>query len=189
VKVALAALVGSLALAAGAVDDACACSCVAPDADAYLERFDGAFIGRLVEKREVDRGGIWRTIDPAVYVFRVEAVAKGDLPQTLHVISAVSGASCGLEVPKDERIGLFLEREGGEWRSSLCLQVAAADLEQAAEDAGFDLRQPLAGTNGTDDGGSSTGPLLLAAGAGVFLLALGLVLLRRWRSGSAPAAA
>ncbi len=192
-KTALAALIGSFALAGGLVEDACACSCARPDPAVYLERFDGAFVGTFVEKRSSDQvapfGG-----RGATYVFDVERVAKGRLPATLHVVAPSDGAACGLEVPVGERIGLFVSREEGRWTSVLCYQVEANQLERAASDAGLELRPPLrvvsAGPK-SDDGGAGHGAApFVAAGLGAALL-IGVVvyLIRRRRMGSAGSAA
>jgi hypothetical protein len=109
VVVAIAAL--SLAFAA----DAFACSCVRVDLVRDLPRADGAFVGTVLERR-VER-------QRAIYLFRVEQVYKGDIENRIEVVSAASGAACGLELAVDQRIGLLLTRESGTWRSSLCSQV------------------------------------------------------------------
>jgi len=109
VVVAIAAL--SLAFAA----DALACSCLRVDLIRDLPRAEGAFIGTVLE-RKVER-------QKAVYLFRVEQVYKGDIENRIEVVSAADGAACGLELEVDQRIGLLLTREGGQWRSSLCSQV------------------------------------------------------------------
>ena len=109
VVVAIAAV--SLAFAA----DAFACSCLRVDLIRDLPRADGAFIG-TVHERNVERQN-------TVYLFRVEQVYKGDIENRIEVASAGNSAACGLELAVDQRIGLLLTREGGQWRSSLCSQV------------------------------------------------------------------
>ncbi len=188
-RVLLAVLAGA-ALVAGVVEDASACSCVPPDAPAYLERFDGAFVGRLVEKREQEPRAPWGGSSAATYVFEVERVYKGRLPRELHVVAPLDGASCGIEVPVGARTGLFLEQRDGEWQSSLCLQVGAAELESAAADAGIDDRQPLAGSTAGGSGGPGAETLLAAGAAALLVLVLAAVLLvRRRRGRSQPLAA
>ena len=95
--------------------DAFACSCLPVDLIRDLPRADGAFIGTVLE-RKVER-------QKTVYLFRVEQVYKGDIENRIEVVSAANSAACGLELRVDERIGLLLSREGGQWRSSLCSQV------------------------------------------------------------------
>ena len=73
------------------VDAASACSCVLLDPRSALKAADAAFVGTLIEKREPPNAE--SSADDAVYVFRVERVVKGELPETLEVLSATSGAS------------------------------------------------------------------------------------------------
>jgi hypothetical protein len=136
-----------LAILAASVQPARACSC-APidDPRRALLLADGAFVGRLLEKRPV-RGSDLRSI----YVFRVETAVKGRFADTVEVESATDGAACGLEVSPGASVGLLLDRRSGRWTSSLCSQVAPARLR----DAGRPLPRP--------DG---RGPIvLLAAGS------------------------
>jgi hypothetical protein len=96
-----------------------------------LARADGAFVGRLVEKRETQRP-VRSSAADAVYVFRLVDAVKGRFGARIEVRSATSGASCGLDVRRGQTIGLFLQREEGRWRSSLCSQVDPARLRAAA---------------------------------------------------------
>ncbi len=57
---------------------------------------------------------------------------KGVLGETVDVQSAVSGVSCGIEVPQGQPIGLLLYRRDGVWTSGLCLQLAPEQLREAA---------------------------------------------------------
>lgn len=130
----IAACVGMLVLAllATAVD-AHACSCAQPDPWAYLQDSDAAFVGRLVERRDGSGGA-------AILTFSVERAVKGKLGSRVDVRTPSSGASCGIEAPLGERVGLFLTREGGAWIGSLCKQVSPDDLLAAA--------RPLPAPNG-----------------------------------------
>jgi hypothetical protein len=110
---------------AAAVEPARACSCVPPEPWSYLERADGAFVGRLVSRKENGQGR-------AVLVFRVERAVKGKIGETVEVETASSGAACGIETSIGRRIGLFLMREGDGWFGHLCWQVAPEDLLAAA---------------------------------------------------------
>jgi hypothetical protein len=129
------------------VEPAAACSCAIGDPRAMLAGSDAAFVGTFVEKHEPAR--IVTSADDAVYVFRVERVVKGSLGDTVEVVSPTSGASCGLEVSPGDRIGLFLTREAGVWRSVLCLQIEPERLLAAV--------RPLPAP-------SSRGPLALLVG-------------------------
>jgi len=113
-RLAVAIAAASLALAG----DALACSCAPVDLARDLPRADGAFIGTLLERED--------RVATSTLLFRVEQVYKGDIANRVEVETARDGATCGIEVPDGERIGLLLERDGGVWRSSLCSQVDPA---------------------------------------------------------------
>ena len=115
----------TIAALAAAVEPARACSCVPPDPWSYLERADGAFVGRLVSRKEDGEGR-------AVLSFSVERAVKGKIGATVEVETANNGSVCGIETSVGRRIGLFLVREGGKWFGNLCLQVAPEDLLAAA---------------------------------------------------------
>jgi hypothetical protein len=106
----------ALALAA----DASACTCSPVDLERDLPRADGAVIGSVLERRVEGT--------EARYLLRVEQVYKGDISNRLEVVTAVDGASCGLEAGVGDRLGLLLTLEGREWRSGLCSQVDPSDL-------------------------------------------------------------
>jgi len=118
------AVLAAAALAA-AVEPARACSCIPPDPWTFLKQADGAFVGRLVSRRE---GGQGR----AILTFSVERAVKGKIGATVEVETPSSGAACGIETSVGRRIGLFLEREGGKWLGNLCSQVEPEDLLAAA---------------------------------------------------------
>ena len=100
--------------------EAYACSCRPVDLERDLPTADGAMIGTVLERSV--RGGT------ATYLFRVEQVYKGDIENRLEVVTPASGASCGLELAVDDRVGLLLTRDGNVWRSGLCSQVDPADF-------------------------------------------------------------
>ena len=121
--------VAAAALAAG-VQPARACSCAREDPRTVLARADAAFVGTLLERRE---GRPARSsADPVTLVFRVLESVKGRLGSTVEVVTAASGASCGVEARIGQTIGLFLERVGGVWQSNLCRQVSPSELRAAA---------------------------------------------------------
>jgi hypothetical protein len=124
------------------VPPASACSCATYDVRERLPEVDGAFVGRLIAKEEptpVD--GVFSSATLARYRFSVEQPVKGDIPSpTIDVWASTSGASCGLETPVGERVGLLLDRDGDRWTSSLCGQVDPDVLIRAG--------QPLPPPNG-----------------------------------------
>jgi hypothetical protein len=116
------------------VSPAHACSCArAGDPRERLEAADGAFIGKLVSRRETGPlGSIISTGRDVIYTFEVAEAFKGDIGRRVEVHSAASGASCGFEVPPGEPIGVLLDGGNGKWRSGLCGQIEPSELRTAA---------------------------------------------------------
>jgi hypothetical protein len=98
--------------------DALACTCTPVDLARDLPRADGAFVGTVLERRETEAS--------VLLSFRVEQVYRGDISNRVEVETQRDGATCGLEAPVGERLGLLLERDGSLWRTSLCSQVEPA---------------------------------------------------------------
>jgi hypothetical protein len=110
-----------------------ACSCSGGDSRDRLAAADGAFIGELVGRRETGPlGSIISSGRDVVYTFEVSEVFKGDIGRRVEIHSPASGASCGFEVAADEAVGIFLDRQGGDWRSGLCGQIEPGKLRAAA---------------------------------------------------------
>ena len=124
--------------------------------------------------------------DPAVHVFAVDEVFKGDVHQQQGVVSADSGGSCGLELSGTGPFVVFATRaaDGTTLTADLCGGTAPAAAALAA-----DLRS-LTGTPAAprpgDDVPSGTGaepgtawvPALAVSGAAALLL-LALFAMRR----------
>lgn len=101
-----------------------ACSCVPAAAAEIVAQGDAAFVGTLTAKdAPVQQGPFISSGDPQVSHFAVETVIKGQLGSTTDVTSAMSPATCGLELAVGQRTGLVLRATGGGWSSSLCHQV------------------------------------------------------------------
>ena len=109
-------MIGAVALALAG--DALACTCAPVDLVRDLPRADGAIVGSVLERRETEAS--------VILLFRVEQVYKGDISGRVEVETERDGATCGLELPVGERVGLLLERESGLWRSNLCSRVEPA---------------------------------------------------------------
>jgi len=74
-----------------------ACDCAnSPDDVAYAARADAVFVGRLVARQQPTP--YTSSLDPEVLTFVVSAVYKGDVADEQQVVTAVDGASCGLEL-------------------------------------------------------------------------------------------
>jgi hypothetical protein len=71
--------------------------------------------------------------EEARYLLRVEQAYKGDISNRVEVVTAASGAACGLEAAVGDRLGLLLERVDGDWRSGLCSQVEPRDFLELAD--------------------------------------------------------
>lgn len=135
--ISLCVLVLAVATLAAAVEPARACSCIPPDPWTFLRQADGAFVGRLVSRREADQGR-------AVLTFSVERALKGNIGDTVEVTTANNGAACGIETSVGQRIGLFLDRNGSRWFGHLCWQVSPEDLLAAASLPAPNGRGPVA---------------------------------------------
>jgi hypothetical protein len=118
------AVVLSVAALAAGVDSGHACSCALPDARAALAQADGAFVGRLVARRQEDQR--------AILTYAVEKTLKGPIGTTIEVRTASNGAACGIEAPVGTRAGLVLDRRGGVWTGHLCWQFDPKELLAAA---------------------------------------------------------
>ena len=87
---------------------ALACSCAMASVEEQAQRADAIFLGQVVDVRETAAvDGMIGSGDPVTYVVEVSRVYKGDVGATQEVVSARSGASCGLELP-DSGIGPVL---------------------------------------------------------------------------------
>lgn len=153
---------------------ASACSCAGGTPTELALRADAVFSGRLVS-REVLGG------DTALHVFAVDTVYAGEVAARQGVVSAASGASCGLELTGEGPFLVFATREDGRLAAGLCGGTTAWTAEAAAEVQMLTgATAPEPGTAGTE---FPTGPsrTALEAGAAVVLAAavVGGLLLRR----------
>lgn len=176
---------------------AAACSCAqAPEDPANLARADVVFVATLEARTEPLRGEVWSSATPATYVFEVSQVLKGEATARQEVLSASSGASCGLEIHGPGPFLVLATRGGdglvepgdGQLAANLCSGTRAVGGAELAElEQRMGSSDPLVGGStgdgGSGDGGASPGaPSLLIAGAALTLAALvttGLLLVRR----------
>jgi len=100
---------------------AAACDCVGDTTAGSFARADLVFTGTLVS-REVSHphSPVLSSTDPALHVFAVDSVFKGSAARRQGVVSADSGASCGLELSGDGPFVVFANREGAQYTASLC---------------------------------------------------------------------
>ncbi|RBY92853.1 hypothetical protein [Blastococcus sp. TF02A-30] len=101
----LSALLGALAVVVAG--PAAACSCAGGTTIEQLERADAVFTGRLISRTPGDGGS---SASPAVHLFEVEMVVKGQVLGQQEVLSPDSGASCGIELPERGPVAVFASR-------------------------------------------------------------------------------
>jgi hypothetical protein len=168
-----------------------ACSCAEATTAQNFAAADVVFTGTLLS-REVDHPDwpVMSSGDPALHVFAVDAVYKGEAHQEQGVISAAEGASCGLELTGDGPFVVFASSDpglpDGQYRSGLCSGTGLVDaaVTAALEDLSPGppaAAPPIDGPAGVQSpGNGALSAVLLGAGAAVALLA-GWVIVRRQR--------
>jgi hypothetical protein len=186
-------LLAALLSAAGLLvaSPAQACSCAEATTAEHVAAADVVFTGTLLS-REVDHPDwpVMSSDDPALYVFAVDAVYKGDVHAEQGVVSASESASCGLDLAGDGPFVVFASSDtglpDGQYRAGLCNGTGLADDAVLTELDGLAPAPPAAGAPldgqaGVQSPGNGALPVvLLGVGAAVVLLA-GWVLLRRQR--------
>ena len=104
--------------------------------------------------------------DPAVHVLAVDEVFKGVVHGEQGVVSADSGASCGLELSGEGPFVVYATGTDGDYRAGLCDGVTTVTPETEGELrslAGATGRAaPRSGSAGTDAPGPPTVALVLA---------------------------
>lgn len=194
-----AALIGLVTTLVVDVAPAGACSCAAgTDAEAFA-RGDAVFVGRVAGYAGPDQAsGSFSSTDPAVWTFAVSQVYKGTVTSRQAVVSEVSGASCGLELPHRGEFlvfaatrgsGSFSDLEPGQLYAGLCggtraladgaLDPTLASAHAPAPGPGTGSKpeaRAVADTVETSDGW----PVLPIVGAAI-VLGLGIVLIMRQR--------
>ncbi|MGY1843868.1 hypothetical protein [Modestobacter sp. SYSU DS0875] len=183
-----------------------ACSCAGASTDEQFGRADAVFTGTLLSREVLAPAGSGRSSgDPALHVFAVDTLHKGVADPRQQVVSADSGASCGLELAGDGPFLVFAtdppdlpegqlaaDLRGG--TAPLTPELAAEVRDLAPGTEGLPLTgapgpaDPQAAAAGPSSGaGTAVGLAVLAAGA------LGVLGWRRTRrrgpavSGSSPA--
>jgi hypothetical protein len=182
----VALLVASLVMI-GARTPAVACSCASSTAADARAHADVVFRGTVVDHTVPGSSG--SSMDPAVWTFQVEEVFKGDAASRQGLVSAVDGASCGLEVRLGVDYVVFAHRErrpfepeleGAELYASLCDGTRPA-TEVAAGELGPGV-PPASGTEDVVDVRRPTSRLALGAIGAVGAAGVAaLVVLRRRR--------
>jgi hypothetical protein len=147
---------------------AAACSCM-PTTD--TEAFDIAtavFVGEVIDYQAPPAAEVMSSTDPAVWTFGVSEVFKGEVTRVQQLVSAVSGASCGLEIEPQGEYLVFASDSGDpdiRYTSGLCTGTRSTssgppDLAVASTPPlpPADTADPSAVNTGSgnDSGGAST---------------------------------
>lgn len=197
------ALVLALSTVVSDARPAGACSCVGfSDADAFA-RADAVFVGTVVGYEPPAQPG--SSADPALWTFEVRQVYKGEVTRTQQVVSEVSGASCGLEIPRSGEFLVFADTRtsgpspvpaAGQFYAGLCggtraLSKGVLEPGLASPHAPVPVSGVVPGAQARTEHGSSSRDLrvIWVVGATVVAsLGLGLVLLVLRRRPGAPRA-
>ena len=164
-----------------------ACSCAQGDADEFARWADVVVVGTVTDREPPPPEEVMSTADPATYTVAVTRVLKGEAAPTTQVLSAISGASCGLEgIEIGAEYVVFAAHDGGELWANGCggTRLAApgfvADVEQ--ETGPGRVLEPVAATepaaanlSGDDPVAQSVVPWWAWAGGLGLLVGLGVV--------------
>ncbi len=197
VRILVAVAVGVLTSLVLAVPPAFACSCVAAGPADFASRADVVLVGTVTGVR--DSGGR-STAAPVLYRVAVERVLQGRAGADVEVRSARSSASCGLQgVVPGRRYVFFADHgsversaSGGLW-ADLCGGTAPATPRYVAAVAAVAGGAQVADGSGLPDvaappvdHGFPVARTAAGVGAGVAVVAIGAVLLRRNRGRHPP---
>lgn len=169
-----------------AADPAGACDCSPPSDAMAFEQSDAVFVGRLAGYEPPPTRAVMSSVDPATWTFEVSEVYKGDVAAVQEIVSEVSGASCGLGIPREGTFLAFATDEGfdvdaadGQYHAGLCGGTRSTSAGPLAVDAAPSPPRPEqeTATGGRDD--ESTSPLVF--GGLAVALAIGGAAIVTWR--------
>ena len=183
----LVAVLAALAVGWGLAHPAAACSCAGLSTAQQFARADVVFVGRLVE-RTVEEP-LTSSVDPARHVFTVDGAWKGEVPERAVVLSAESGASCGLELRGNGPFVVFAGDAGTHLDAGLCdgttelTPAVEAELDDLAGPASSAAVVPGSHPDPQDVGWWTGGRIALWGGLAALLalLPLRVLLVRRRR--------
>jgi hypothetical protein len=192
---ALAAALLAIALLVGpSAGPAAACSCMAvTDAEAF-DMATAVFVGEVIDYQPPPPSDTMSSTDEAVWTFGVSEVFKGEVTTVQPVVSAVFGASCGLEIERQGEYLVFAsDASNSEFRYNTGLCTGTRSTSAGAPDLAVASTPPLPpaanadplSPPGTDTGtsGTSAGTSLVGwAVGGTAVVAAAAVGLRAFRS-------
>lgn len=125
-----------------------ACTCASRPVTEQLAHADIAFVGTPTARHDPNAGAAIRSsADPIHYTFTVELAWKGVETDTLTVLTAMDGASCGRSFTLGQRYLVFYDLRGGRPRTGLC---SGGDLLLNAMAARYLLPEPATITEGAE---------------------------------------
>jgi len=101
------------------------CSCMMPNAQDLFAGADGVFVGTLQHRPSDVNIGVTSSADPIELVFSVVDAYKGEIEDPMLIMTAISGASCGIEMAEGSSALLFVDLIDGEWHGNLCATMGA----------------------------------------------------------------
>ncbi len=207
VRLLLAGVLGALSFVVLTAAPSFACSCATASTQEYVDGATAVFTGTVTDTEPPPKRREMSSMDPMTYTFEVDRAFKGDLTSPTEVLSAVSGASCGLEGVREGRRYVVFATEGrgdalwaglcggtAPWSAALGADVAAvtgpgvvappsvAPAGAGTPDVAGDETRPTGAGPGEPEGGALAVPVAAASGLALVLLAAGLwlrLLLRR----------
>lgn len=118
-RILVAAALGALSMVIVGAGPAFACSCVMADTATHVGQAEVVVAGTVVETVPPRQKHVMSSMDPVTYVVDIDEAFKGDTGPVVEVLSASSGASCGLEnVEVGERYVVFASHESMEGQAA-----------------------------------------------------------------------
>jgi hypothetical protein len=170
---------------------AAACSCAPIDDEGAFDAADVVFVGELIDYEPPPRAEVMSSADPATWTFGVGEVFKGEAMAVQDVLSAVSGATCGLELPREHATVLVFANHpaggadggNGDLEASLCGGTRLGDAPAAFAEVGRPPK-PVAEPVAEDEAEEAATRLPFLVGAGVVAPAVAAFALHRRRVAS-----
>lgn len=148
-----------LLVLAAPVPPAAACSCVSGTARDFADWSDTIFVGTLTDVTPPSGGTSMSSVAPATYRFEVSAVFEGEAHEVTEVLSAQSGASCGLEgMAVGTRYLVFAGHQDTEGEPDDALWATLCGGTQPASDGLLAQVEDLVGPSGDPLPGEALAP-------------------------------
>lgn len=122
------ALTAGLALGGAATPSATGCTCAGITSAQAFASAAAVFTGTAVSRTPTAPGPELSTLDPVLWTFRVESVAKGPVGVTVDVESSLGSASCGYDFRVGTRYSVFAIRIEGRLTTGLCSGTTAGRI-------------------------------------------------------------